>query len=156
MLNLTTTGRRRRPASHRAYKEALPKRIPADKRERIEQAIEAHFAHADFLIRVLDQFDGDIDLERDDTDRELSHGYGSPEGGYSRTAKHFWLDDQEEDTADKEWSLGWTTGFNQDHAIRSCSSDQDREWDAADDREADADEDSGDDERPIGDSRLAI
>jgi hypothetical protein len=145
MLNLTTTGRRRRPASHRVYKEALPRRIPNDKRERIEQAIEAHFAQADALIRVLDQFDGDIDLEHDDSDLELSHGCGSPQGGWSRTAKGFWLDDQEEDVADDEWSLGWPADHNQDNAIRSCSngfdSGEDLEYDAGDDREAGADDD---------------
>lgn len=134
MLHITPSGRRRRPAGHRAYDQLRPTHLPEKKRERLEQAIEAYLSQADSLIRLLDAFDKDPDLENDKSDYEYTNGGWFSQGHH--TVKHYWMDDLEEDLSDGEASLGWPGGVDQVRALRNhhisndvCGSDGEAEHD---------------------------
>jgi hypothetical protein len=119
--------RRISPVSVR--REALPRRIPRQKRERIEEAIEAHLAQADSLIAVLDRYDGDTDLEEDAADPTHK--------GIDEDELDGDFHEDDEDGGDDEPSLGgqdpgWE---NVDQTYWAFGNTDDREGDEHDGRE---------------------
>jgi len=113
-LHVTPAERRAHTRLLRDHKTNLPKRIPAPKRERIEQAIEAHLSEVDSLLQVLNLYDGDADYEEDRSDFEYTNGGA----GHSSNP---WLDDLEADPSDEEPSLAHTLDLNQQQASKNLA-----------------------------------